>query len=715
MSVPTYAHTYDGKRRRRLIWRIVLFALLLSLLLSSILVIPFLPGEVGPDVRVGFPAPYDIKSPLTTRYVSQILTDVDREAAAEAVADVYRFDSSITLQKRQALSETLAMVEAILFAPELDWVERRQRIAALEGVDLSESSLSLLLALQEGEWEALREETMRLYDQATRDPADPEEIVQIQASELSLLRSTLSERVPPTFHPMKRELIAEIVSPFLVSNYTVDETETERRREEARARTPSHYVDVLEGELILLEGQIVRDVDLEKLEAVGLRSPTVSWPDFVGPPVLVVCLVISYSVFLFRFQIDLVRSSRKLILLGVVMVVTLLGAKFLVPGRVGLAYAFPLPAAPILLTLLLNPQVALGGTVVLSFLVALMGGCGLELAVLGIVGGLVGLLGIWKAQRSGAFLFTGFYITLANLAVIGAFHLIARDLAASVLLTAAIACAINGFSSVALSFATFGFLGTLFGQVTVLQLMELANPNHPLLRRLMQEAPGTYFHSIVLANLAERAAEVVGADPLLARVGAYYHDVGKLVRPYFFIDNQAGRSNIHEELPPRTSARLIIDHVCDGISLARKYRLPEQIVQFIPQHHGTSMATYFYRQALQEEEDVDPDDYRYPGPKPQSKETAILMLADSVEATVRSMDQSGALQELLESSEEEDPLEKLVGEIIDKRVRDEQLDECDLTFRDLNAIRSTFADILRGIYHRRVSYPELGQAKESAS
>jgi putative nucleotidyltransferase with HDIG domain len=376
-----------------------------------------------------------------------------------------------------------------------------------------------------------------------------------------------------------------------------------------------------------------------------------------------------------------------------------------------LAYAFPLPTASILLALLLSPTVAVGATIVLAVLVAILGGPSLALAVLGMIGGLIGILGTWKAQRLSTFFLTGASITLANFVVVGAFRLIAQMVDLQSLATAVIACTINGFASVIIGFATFGLLGSLFGRVTVLQLMELSNPNHPLLHRLMREAPGTYYHSIIVGNLAERAAEVIGADPMLVRVGAYYHDIGKVVRPYFFVDNQAGRSNIHDDLPPRSSAQIITDHVRDGIALARKYRLPERIVQFIPQHHGTSRTAYFYRRALQEDETVDPEDFRYPGPRPQSRETAILMLADSVEAIVRTMNQSGKLRETFEADKEkdEDPWEKLVAGIIAERVREGQLDESDLTFRDLHAIQHAFAEMLRGVYHPRVEYPEFGK------
>jgi putative nucleotidyltransferase with HDIG domain len=717
--MPRVKHNRKLTRRdpSRLAWRIFLFALLLSLFLGAILVIPFLPGAISPnEVEVGFPSPDNLQSPVTTRYVSQILTQRDQEAAVAAVSDKFRFDPSISIQQYQILSDTLQLIEETLLDPELDREGREDQILSIEGIDLSLDTFELLLILQQREWEALKNEAMRLYGEMAYDPQNPADVVELREEDLELVRESLPSRVQNTFYPRKRILIGELIAPFLVPNYVVDQEETERLREEARDKTPPHYVEVLEGELILYKGQIAQALDLEKLEAVGLLSRETTWPDLVGPALLVVGLVGSYSAFLFRFQKKILRSVRRLLLLGLIIVVTVVAAKFLVPGRVGWAYAFPLPTASILMVLLLDPFTALGGAVLLSTLIGFVGGMSLELAVLGLAGSLVGILSIWKAQRSNVFLFTGFYITLINLVVWGSFRLLNYDMDPYALGIGATSCAINGFASAALCFASFGFLGNLFGQVTVLQLMELANPTQPLLSRLMQEAPGTYYHSIVVGNLAERAAELVGADPLLTRVGAYYHDVGKVIRPYFFIDNQAGRINVHDELPPRTSAQLITDHVRDGIELARKYRLPEQIVRFIPEHHGTSMATYFYRRALQEDEKVNPDDFRYPGPKPQSKETAILMLADSVEATVRAMDQSGKLRELLDSAKNgEDPLDKLVDDIMDKRVQDGQLDDCDLTFRDLRDIRQAFVSMLRGIYHPRISYPELGTSQGNSS
>jgi putative nucleotidyltransferase with HDIG domain len=255
---------------------------------------------------------------------------------------------------------------------------------------------------------------------------------------------------------------------------------------------------------------------------------------------------------------------------------------------------------------------------------------------------------------------------------------------------------VNGLGSAMLAAGGGILLGRLFGITTTWQLLELANPTHPLLRRLMSEAPGTYHHSLIVGNLAERSAEEVGADPLLARVAAYYHDVGKLRRPYFFVENQIDGVNAHQSLSPIESARIIAAHVTDGVELAERYGLPPRIREMIPQHHGTRLVSFFYQQATQDSNaEVRVEDFTYAGPKPQSKEAAIVMLADSCEAAARaSRDHSP------------DAIVALVEKIIIQRLSEGQLDECDLTLRDLQRIKQSFCTLLIGMYHPRIEYPD---------
>jgi putative nucleotidyltransferase with HDIG domain len=252
--------------------------------------------------------------------------------------------------------------------------------------------------------------------------------------------------------------------------------------------------------------------------------------------------------------------------------------------------------------------------------------------------------------------------------------------------------------SAVLAFGTFAIVGNIFGITTSFQLLELGNPSQPLLRRLLLETPGTYHHSLMVGNLAERAADAIGADSLLTRVAAYYHDIGKLNNPLAYIENQAGLENIHDELEPEQSAEVLRAHVSSGIDLAYQYKLPKAIIAFIPQHHGTALMSYFYARAKEQAADpstVDPARFRHAGPKPQSREAAILMLADSVEASVRSL-----------TSQDEPTIRAMVERIIRERLEDGQFDDCDLTLRDLEKVREAFVAQLLGMYHRRVEYPQ---------
>jgi putative nucleotidyltransferase with HDIG domain len=241
------------------------------------------------------------------------------------------------------------------------------------------------------------------------------------------------------------------------------------------------------------------------------------------------------------------------------------------------------------------------------------------------------------------------------------------------------------------------FLETAFGITSAVKLVELSNPNQPLLKRLLMETPGTYHHSIMVSNLAEGAADAVGADALLARVGSYYHDIGKIKRPYFFIENQLHQDNPHDKLAPSLSTLIITAHVKDGLELAREYRLPEILRQFIEEHHGTSLVSYFYGKAMENasKDNLEDEDFRYEGPKPQTKETAIVMLADSVEAGVRAMGKVHPGR-----------IEGCVRRLIKEKLEDGQLEECNLTFGELEVIAKAFIRILSGIFHNRIEYPD---------
>ena len=414
--------------------------------------------------------------------------------------------------------------------------------------------------------------------------------------------------------------------------------------------------------------------------------------------------------YLYKFARGL-WQNQQLLLVGLVIVIPVVAGRFWLLGT-DLKFVFPAAAAVMLLSVLLDFQVAVVSAGFLALYLGIVAGNAFDVTFFAFLSGVAGAAVIWRAERIMTFLWAGLGVAVSVYASALLFSLIGGSLSIAsggTLLWNAVA---NGVLSASLTFLSFSVLGRIFGITTHLQLLELAHPNQPLLYRVAREAPGTYHHSIMVSNLAESAVEHVGGDPLFTRVAVLYHDVGKVLRPSFFVENQANRANVHDALDPRTSARIIQEHVLDGVRLAKKAHLPQSIIDVIQQHHGTSLIKYFYTEAMNSGEEVDEAEFRYPGPKPQTKEAGVIMLADSVEAAVRAASQSGKLYEDIPQPDGKPVrraarLHMVVDGVIRSRLDDGQLDECDLTLKQIEEVRRAFISVLEGIYHPRVEYPEL--------
>jgi putative nucleotidyltransferase with HDIG domain len=384
------------------------------------------------------------------------------------------------------------------------------------------------------------------------------------------------------------------------------------------------------------------------------------------------------------------------------MLVFAAAARAMIPHTI-LSYALPTAALTMMVAALIDSQLALMVTLIMGLIVSYVGGGSLEMLIYVIFGGFIVALNVGKLAPLNNLLWAGLYVAISNTIVILMFRFFENSFDPLDLLTRLGSGWLNGVLSAGLSLLLFFILGNLTDTVTYIQLMELSRPTHPLLSDLLRRAPGTYHHSLLVGNLAENAAERIGANAFLCRIGAYYHDVGKMLRPYFFTENTPpGMVSLHDSLEPEVSAKIIISHVTDGLELAKKHRLPSVIRAFIAEHHGTEMVRYFYHKAVKAAEaagedgtSVDKSSFTYPGPIPQSKETAILMLADASEATVRSVEP--------QNSEE---IDRIIRRTIDNRMKSGQLDDCDLTMHDLEQIRLAFIDVLQGVSHPRVKYPE---------
>ena len=680
--------------------RLAVASLLLITGLTAVLSIDDLPQAV--NLSVGDLAAADVRAPRTLVFESETETASARQAARDAIPPQYDYkaETAAALTRRQldTLAALLAPVDAAFAAGA---TPEERRVALSDTLpDLTLSSRKTLYALAPERWSLTGAEAARVLGLVQRDP--------LRDAELEAARRNVGERFSAALTDDERALATEIVAPLLVPNATYSEPLTVAARDAAAAAVATTAYAIRQGELIVEAGRKVTPLEIAKLEAYGLTEARLDVARLAGWFLLAVLLVVLLLAWTWRYRQELWHRARALALLGLVLLVTALAYK-LTAGRSILPYFVPGAGASMLVAILLGAGPATMITAMLAILAGAANGLSLELTAYVFVGGMTGIIAVRRGDRVGIFLQAGLAIVVANMVVVTIFSLLGtRDLTGILQLWGASLAA--GVGSAIAVVGTFQVVGNLFGILTVFQLLELANPSQPLLRRLLLETPGTYHHSLMVGNLAERAAEAIGADPLIARVAAYYHDVGKLASPGAFIENQAGAGNVHDDLDPDVSAQVLKAHVADGIDIAYQAKLPKPLIAFIPQHHGTTRIAFFWAKARElaaapyggldtaagraAADALDERRYRHNGPRPQSREAAILMLSDGVEASVRSL-----------SSQDEPTIRAMVGRIIDERLDDGQFDECDLTLRDVERIREAFVAQLLGMYHQRIAYP----------
>jgi putative nucleotidyltransferase with HDIG domain len=495
----------------------------------------------------------------------------------------------------------------------------------------------------------------------------------------------------------------------VVPNSSYSSDLTAQARVKAADLVSDRIINYAQNETIVRKGEKVTPLALEAITEFGLTQARVDIARLGGWILLAILIVGVLMGWIWRFRSELWHRANAMFLIGLIVVGTTLILK-LTAGRPGLPFIVPTAAAAMLLAILLDAGVAVAVTAVLALLGGIVNGSAPEMMAYILFGGLAGIITIRRGDRLQIFLQAGLAVAIVNVLVVAMYGFLGSHDARGVIELMGAALVSAAGSAVA-AVGTFAVLGSVFGILTVFQLLELANPSQPLLRRLLVETPGTYHHSLMVGNLAERAAEAIGADPLLTRVAAYYHDIGKLANPLAFIENQSGGENVHDQLDPEMSAQVLKQHVVDGIDIAYKAKLPKSLIAFIPQHHGTAIMSYFYARAkglaaepyggpqttegARAAASVDERKFRHAGPKPQSREAALIMLADGVEASVRSL-----------ASRDEPAIRAMVARIIDERLSDGQFDECDLTLRDVEKIKEAFVQQLLGMYHQRIAYPQ---------
>lgn len=636
----------------------------------------------------GESSPETIRAPHTVRYVDQEATDLLRRRAEQWVVPV------VVIRP-----ETVAHVEnevADLFA-KLTAAKGNLHLLKERFPNISAPALAWASAAPRSTLNELAEPTREIVRQALSQP------IRGDAEAVEAARRSVAEAAHKlAFSQPAREIVTGIGQRVVRPNLEQDAKATAELRKAARQTVRPVEKTIFAGDLILSKGEVAGRDDLEALRALGLLRPRRDLWRAAAIALLCALAVFAVAAYLRRQQPEVYDSDRLLLLTALVAVLALFTVHLVNlrgPGA-ELLSMLSVTAGVMIIAALVGNRVALVVAAVESLLVGVMAQGQLSVAVLTFGSAFTGLLlarHIWPpSQLVGASALLG----VVNAALVLAANRIAGDEQA---VTQAWHALLYGLGAPALAVGGIFLLQRPFDITTHLRLVELANPNDPLLRRMLVEAPGTYSDSFLLANLAEAAAEAVGADGLLARVGSYYHDIGKLRRPYLFTENQSllGIGNVHEQLSPSLSSLVITAHVRDGVELAREYHLPQVIRDVIAQHHGTSLVSFFYQQARSGPggEHLPEERFRYPGPRPRTREAAIIMLADATFAAVWSLPDKTPAR-----------VEAVVRQIVRARLEDGQLDESPLTLRDLSAITDAFLRLLKSIiFHTRVEYPQLAQ------
>jgi len=672
--------------------RAVIVGGFIAVALFGILSVDLARGQVS--LSVGDVATSDITAPRTVSLISDSQWEAAKQAAAEAVEPVYAPIAPLADIKDRQLGRydsVIRGVRGVLLQRDSGAITADQVPARLSDAvpAFTDEQIALLSNVTLTGWSTIAD--------AGRTVLEAMQSREVRDDALADARQQVRTNITNDLGQPQREMAGDMAAAQVAPNAELSPSLTAAARQAARNAVLPVTVDVKQGETVVREGDPITDLTLEKLDALGLTRPRLEASTLAGHALVAIILAALLVGFLWRFEPTIWFRNRSLLLFVLALIATAVTLR-IASDRTLWAFVVPSAATVLLTTILLDGGAGAAMALVLGMLAGVMNQGSLQPAIYTLAGGVAALITITRAERLNVFVRAGIAIGATNILVLTAFNLIeARDFAA--IAQGVAAGTVNAALSVFLAVGSFAMLGHLFGIMTVFQLLELANPSSRLLRRLLMETPGTYHHSVMVGNLAERAAETIGADPLLARVAAYYHDIGKMKNPLAFIENQAGAHNIHDDLTPEASARIIAGHVRDGIDLGYEYGLPVQIIGFIPQHHGTSVMSYFYGKALRElggdEEAAARDRYRYPGPNPQSREAAILMLADGVEASVRSLEEK-----------DEASIRNMVDRIVDARVEDGQLDEADVTLRNISQIKEAFVQQLLGMYHSRIQYPD---------
>lgn len=646
--------------------------------------------EVGDIPRSDIKAPRDtIDERATKEAEDKALEKVDKQYTQKAEVKKQAEDNVILLFEKL---NTIINNQSAQAATSTSVESNVSELKKIEGIALSEDEYKELLNIPKEQLSSLQKDVLNIIDKTYEkniNEKDDESLNIARDSAVSLVEKlNLADKL--------KYVLEELVKGQINPNCFYDEEKTQELIDETRKSVAK--VVIKQNQIIVKEGVPVTQNQLDILSDLGMlddgKNTSIYLYVYIVLAMFVGIIMFLQYNYIDRNYSEIFKNTKKITLISVINLMTLVFAR-----TIGLVSPFLIPfaCAPILLTLLINYKISIVISILNVIVISIATGFDAQVMMLGVISSILGATLLKKMQQRNELLYSTLYLSIVGVIITVSTGILISSNLREVLIKSGITF-IGGVLSGIFALGILPFLEGTFNEVTTLKLLELSNPNHPLLKKLLMEAPGTYHHSMLVANLAEMASEEVGANSVIVRIGSYYHDVGKTERPYFFGENQMGGENPHNHMTPNLSAKIIISHVKDGIELARKYNLPKVIQDIIGEHHGTTLVKYFYytmKNNSENPEEVKEEDYRYPGPIPNSKEAGIIMLADSVEAAVRSIKEPS-----------EDKIKEMINNIISDKLSCGQLNDCNLTIKDIEKIKKCFLTALNGIYHHRIEYPK---------
>lgn len=638
------------------------------------------------DLKEGDIARVDIKASRDT--VNELATQEKIKEATEKIDKAYTLKGEVQSEVQKNINRVLNKVSNLNTTLE-DEKDKLKELSSLDS-NLSESDYKILLSLSQESLNEIKFDINEIIKEVYQENIQND-------NEQSFKKATdlVEKRIDEMdFSLSIKKVLKKLVVQYIKPNFIYDKEKTDEVIKEVQKNTPK--VIIKKNQTIVSEGEPVTAEQISILKDLGLLDKSGGNSFFALYTVLAIFTVTVFYIqhmYILKKHKKIYKNTKLIILINIINVSSFILARII--GELS-PFAIPLACAPILISLLVNYELSL---VVCSINVIIIGALvnfNPQIMILGILNAILGSTGLRKIQQRNDIFYSSIFLMIMSMLLTFTTGLLLTNNFKEIFINSGIA-AIGVVFSAVLAIGILPFLESSFDIVTTLKLLELANPNNPLLKKLLMEAPGTYHHSMLVANLAEMAAEEIDANPVIARVGAYFHDVGKLKRPFFFGENQIGKENPHDKINPNLSTLIIISHVKDGVELAKEYNLPDVIKDIIQQHHGTTLVKYFYyimKNNAENPDEIKEEDFKYQGPIPSSKEAGIIMLADSVEAAVRSI-----------NDPTKGKIEEMVNNIIKDKLHSGQLDNCDLTLKDLEKIRKCFLKALYGIYHQRVEYP----------